>query len=131
MVHCRKDLSYTGKRSLCLILLICLAPALIFPFAFTANEALSHVDLETDRPSVFFTLTDHADHAPDWLAENTNTIRKANKHSPSPLRNGFFRVFVPLSIDTTAVSFVRAHYPLIKNDNTVIYKNNILLKLRT
>ena len=111
------------KKCLFLILLV----YLIGSFAFSTNEALSHVDSDTNRPAGFFPLIDQT---PDRLAENTNTFRKANKHSFSPFRNGFYRVFLLVLTASTTICFVRPHYPLIKNDNTVIFKNNILLKLR-
>ena len=115
------------KEKLYLILLVFLMLAMIGSFAFSTNEVLNNSDTDKLGPAGFFSS---ADLNFDWLAENTTTIRKAIRYSSLPLRNGFFRVFASILICSTAMCLIRPHYLSIKNDNTIIFKNNILLKLR-
>ena len=123
MIH-RKN-----KKLPCLILLLYLMLSIEGSMVFSANEAFGFADSDTGKQAAAGFFLSIA-HTVDWLAEDSATIGKAKGHSTSVLRNVLLRVFISLSVYFAVVCFARLYVLQIKNDNTQIYKNNILFKLR-
>jgi hypothetical protein len=67
------------------------------------------------------------DHSIDWLA--AVKIKKAGSNSNSPMRNRLLRGFTLAVIIAIAVYLMGVKLT-IKNDNNLIIKNFVLLKLR-
>jgi len=109
------------------ILLTYLILALIGSSAISAGEAFCFEYSNND--SIYSgRCFSSINHTVGWLAGVT--IRKANGYSNSMSRNGMLRVFTLAGTIATAVYLLGANLKIIKNDNTPILKNLILLRLR-
>ena len=66
----------------------------------------------------------------DWFAEDTTTSGKVHEHSPPVPHRGFLSIYALAGIYAAAIIFAELYFLSMKNDNTSIMKNAILLKLR-
>jgi len=117
------------KKWPCLILLAYLTLAVTGSFAFSTGEAVGYAGLST-AGGVHAGFIFPAVYAVDWLAENEATIGKANAVPVSSLRYGLLRFFAFTGIYFAIMCYARSYFLEMKNVNSGIYKNNILLKLR-
>ena len=117
------------KKWSCLILLAYLLLAVTGSFAFSTSEVFHYANFDGGRQDSagFSPATVHAF---VWLAEDAAKISEANGYSFSLFRNALNLVFASIFICSAATWFLRSYFLLIKNDKTIIFKNNILLKLR-
>jgi len=118
----------TGKKWLYLFIFTYLMFALMGSLALSINETFYSVSLDKNsiNSDAYFTVTNYA---VDWLAEDTNTVRRANKNTSSS-HNGLLRVFMFAGISFTAFCITKSPFLSIKNRQATNTKNTILLKLR-
>ena len=118
-----------GEKWLKSVLMVYLIFAVIGSFAFSTGQAFSYEKINRDilGSSSYFSSMHHTI---DWLAEDTPTISKANKHSNPALRNSLLRVFTLTGIIGTAVFLTKSNFKINKNDNFPVIKNLVPLKLR-
>ena len=80
---------------------------------------------KSDSAYFFYTI----DHDINWAAAGASAAKRTNSYLYLP-RNKLPCVFALAAINfSPAVYFVKSSSSVINNDNTIIYKNNILLKL--
>jgi len=115
------------KKQIKIILLAYLVLALIGSSAISAGEAFYFEYSNSDSLSSGRCFSS-INHTVDWLARVT--IRKANGYPNSMSRSRLLRVFALAGIIVTVISPVETNQKIIKNGNTSILKNLILLKLR-
>ena len=118
-----------AKRLVSIILPIFLALAILGSFATLKGEVLRSADNDAGKlgsagfcPAIIYTF--------DWLAENTTINKKELENSLSVLRNGFIRVFTFAGTYSTVITYSGSYFLAIKNDETLIKKDTIPLKLR-
>jgi len=115
-----------GKKQVKIFLSTYFILALIGSSAISAGEAFRFEYSNNDNLSSG-TYFSSVGHTIDWLAGVT--IRKAKSNSNSPLRNRLLRVFTFAETIAIATYLVRANLK-VKNDNIIIIKNLVPLKLR-
>jgi len=115
------------KKHIKIILLAYLILALIGSSAISAGEAF-YIEYSNNDSLSSGRCFSSINHTIDWLAGVT--IRKANGYPNSMSRSRLLRVFALAGIIVTVICPVKTDLKLIKNKNTPILKNLILLKLR-
>jgi hypothetical protein len=66
----------------------------------------------------------------DWLVEDTTKIGKADRHSPSLLRNGTARMYALFGVQNAGVFLLQSSLKAIKKTRCLNIRNIIFLKLR-
>ena len=122
-------LNRKAKKWPYIIFLVYLVLAITGSYTFLPDEAFCSASLKTDRLGAPGFLSSIA-YAVHWVAEDPSVTGKAHEQLLSVLRNGFFRIFILAGIYAAAIFFARSFFPAMKNDNTLIKKKSILLKLR-
>ena len=97
--------------------------------AVSAVGAADYADTDIDKSGStgYFSPIDHCI---DWITVGTSITRKTISNSLYLLRNRLPSIFSYVDMYSShVVYFTKSHASEIINDNTIIYKNNILLKL--
>jgi hypothetical protein len=118
-----------GEKKLNLFLFMYLILALLCSSAISASEAFWFESPNNDSLSssgCFSVISNNI----DWLTGEIITLRKANGHSNSLLRNRLLRIFTFAGIISIEVYLVGAKQKTIKNDNIPINKSLVILNLR-
>jgi hypothetical protein len=117
------------EKRLKLVLLVHLIFALIGFSAISAGEAFCFEYSNNDRLDLgtYFSLTSHT---VDWLATRALALRRARGYSNPLLQNRLLHVFTLAGTIVIALYLVGANLKIIENDNILIIKNPVLLKLR-
>ena len=113
------------KKWSCFILLVCFAFA-IGSFAYSNNTS-GFIYLSNDMPD-FTGFFPSIAHTIDWFSGNP-ILRRTQGLLLSILRNGFFWVFLLAGIPAATIKFARSYLLAMKNDDTSIKKNTILINL--
>ena len=121
------------KKYLHLIILIYLIFAVPASFTFSIVEALhlndKYIDDKIENSSVI--NEKHSLNSIVWKGVEIIPNTRVFGSSYLILRGALLRGFILLIGACTAVlCFKKSHFPIVRNNNTLIYKNYILLKLR-
>ncbi|MDR1219243.1 MAG: hypothetical protein LBK73_06480 [Treponema sp.] len=118
-----------GKKCANCILAAHLILVIMGTFAFSVADNFDFSEFEENQTmsSGFFTPTEYT---VDWLIENTTMIGKADRHSPSPLRNGTVRTSAPPGVQNAGIFLVQSPLKTIEKTQCPNIRDTILLKLR-
>jgi hypothetical protein len=116
-------------RRLYFFLLAYLVLALMVSSSISAGEAFcfEHVGNDSLNSGTYFSSIKHI---VDWLPANALTLRKARGYSNSLLQNRLFRVFTLAGTTAIALYLAGANLKILENDNVLIIKDLVLLKLK-
>jgi hypothetical protein len=120
---------FARKTGLSPILTAYLALAVAGAFTFAAAEPLPEGNLSVPEPISGGLLTP-LDPLMDCVVGSGAVIDRAGGYSFSPVRNGSFRLAIPLSAQNAKIAFSYLSLKTNKNANHLNIKNTILLKLR-
>jgi len=120
--------NHIEKKLSKLFLLAYLILALVGSSAISAGEAFcfDYSDNDSIYSGRYFSSISHTF---DWLVGDVLTIRRTNGFSNPLVRNRLLRIFTLAGTIAVAICLVRANLK-IKNDNSPIIENPVLLKLR-
>jgi len=118
-----------GKKWLFIILFPFLLSSLMASLALSINNTLCLDKVVKNRENLNVCFT-KINHTIDWLAVNTNTLRKAHKNTSYQLHGGLFKIFMVAGIFFSALSVNKSNISSIKSRQTAGIKSTILLKLR-
>jgi len=118
-----------GKKWLYILFFTYLIFALMGSLALSINKTFDFDTLNKNNVNsdVYFTKLNLA---VDWLAENTNTIRKAHRNSSFQLHSGLVSIFMLAGIFFTVFCINKSIFLLIKDRQTTDTRKTVLLKLR-
>jgi len=118
-----------GKKQLFIILFPFLLFSLMTSLALSINNTFLLDKISKDRECLKVCLA-KIRHNIDWLAVNTNTIRRAHRITSSQLHSGLLHIFIVTGIFFSISCINGANFLSINNLQTANIKNSILLKLR-
>jgi len=118
-----------GKKWLYIFFFPYLLVALMGSLALSINKTFYFDRLVKNKVNsdAYFTTINHTI---DWLAVNTNTIRKAHRNTSFRLHSGLIHILMFAGIPFAAFSIYKSNFLSIKNRQTANIKNTVLLKLR-